>query len=519
MSKKNNEIKNIESNKVEKPTIDLRILLVEALATTNNIKVEKKINLIYEKNKLKAYQIAKESTLYNHQMLTDGSIHREILSKRVLGLILLSEKSEEISQEIDKIIKLGWSKIYTYFLKLKKLKKELDFENIQKFMAKDESKLMKSAEEINSMIAISYFLAINLEIEIKKTEFLEIVESSIYNRLQFYEEYCPHRYSYKTTEPETKEKAKKLLQRIELKYGEIYFETIDGLLSLCEKRNKEHEELRIETSRISFLFDDSKCMASNMFENKISKEMKLQILNIYVLTSKNSNSIKAAEFLINAIIQKKLIDSYREVKKYFFANNKETLFLDLEKKDQKIEEQAAENKFLTAQNQELKIENSKLKKEYKMGIEQENTKLKKALKETKKTQKTIEELNREISELKSALYTEESAPKKLDQEPLNEKNAKVLKINSKKGIIIGGHQNWHNQLKEYITYDCVLEANQHLLNHIEEYDVVLFKTSYLNHPTYLKVIEKVRRKTPIFGYIKHNNVKLCIEEIEKLIKN
>lgn len=499
-----------------KTKVDLKIMIVEALATTNKTKVENKINKVYESNKLEAYKIAKESNLYNHQMITDGSIHREILSKRILGIILLAEKKEEISGELEKIIKLGWSKICTYLVKLKKTNKPLEFEALQKFIVRNDEKLISNADEINAMIAIAYFLAINLELEIKRTELLEVVETALYNRLQFYEENCPHRYSNETIEKEVKEKATKLLQRIEMKYGEIYFETLDGLLSLCENREKEYEEIRIETSRISFMFDASKCMASNMFKNEISKQMKIDILNIYIIINRNSNTTKAAQFLINGIIHKKLIDGYREVKEYFFKNNKETLFLELEKRDQKIEEQAAENKSYKTQNQELETKNSKLKKEYKMGLEQENEKLKKALKETKETQKTIEEMNREIAELKSALYAEESAPKKADQEPLNEK---VLKINNKKGIIIGGHQNWHNQLKEYIDYDYVLEANQHLLNHIEEYDVVLFKTSYLNHPTYLKVIEKVRRTTPIFGYIKHNNIKLCIEEIEKLIKN
>lgn len=492
---------------MEKVTIDLKIFIVEALAT--NKKIEKSLTTYYKINKFKAYELAKKSKLYNHPMIIDGSIYREVQSKRALGLVLLSEVDEEVSKLIEKLYKKGWPILYKYINRLAKNNDVFDMNYIFENIMKPKGHQMTD-DEANALVAFGYCFAINSGIEIIKNEALDIVEKTLYTRLNFYEDNSNYRYSFETIDKELYKKAKGLLQRIELKYGYEYFTNIDNLLRFTEQTDPIYSEARIMASRLSFIFDDETCMAANMLDINISEKLKLEVLVVFCMTNKTANAVEATQFLINGILFKKLIKGYKEVKKYYFENNQETLFLELSKYEIAEQKATAEKERIQKLYEEVKLENTRLKKEYKTSLESEITLLKQELANMKQKELEQKALTREVANLRSALHQSED-------ESIIHSSVDLEKVNSLKGIIIGGHQNWHQLIKKRVDFDCVLEANTHLLEHIEEYDVVLFKTSYLDHPTYLKVIEKVRRSTPIFGYLQHSNIDLCLEEIEKII--
>lgn len=487
--------------------IDLRLFIVEALAS--NPKIEKLLNNYYKLYKFEAYEIAKNSPLYNHPMITDGSIKKEVLSKRALGLILLSQQNEEVSSIIDKLFKKGWPKLSKYISTLQKNNKPFDldyvFEKIylpRKEYATDES--------VFSLAAFGYLAAVNAGLEFVINDSLSHTERCLYNTLTFYEEGCEQRYSFENIDKGLYKKAKDLLERIEQKYGDRYFKNIDNLFTLVNKGESKYERLRLLASKLSFFFDDECCMAANMFEQDISNRLKLEVLAIFCLTHEIRNVDDAAEFLVLGVLFKKLIVGYKEVKKYYFENNQETMFLELSRYQAAEKKAVAEQERIQKAFDEIKSENARLKKDYKSNLESEIVALKQEIASLKEKEKSQNMLTREVASLRSALYQPE-------EESHDHRAIDIEKINSYKGIIIGGHQNWHQQIKKQLDFDCVLEANTHLLEHIDEYDVVLFKTSYLDHPTYFKVIEKVRRSTPIFGYLQHSNVDLCLEEIEKII--
>lgn len=487
--------------------LDMRLFIVEALA--NNTKLEKLINDYYKLYKFEAYDLAKNSPLYNHPMIIDGSIKKEVLSKRALGLVLLSQTNEDVSSLIEKLFKKGWPKLHKYISKLQKNNELFDFGYVFKkiYLPKKD---IATNDYAFSLAVFSYFSALNAGLEFVKNDFLINTESNLYNTLAFYEEGCEQRYSFETIDKDLYKKAKELLERIEQKYGDRYFKNIDNLFTLTEMRESKYDRLRLLVTKLSFFFDDECCMAANMFEQDISNRLKLEVLAIFCLTHEIRNVDDAAEFLALGVLFKKLIVGYKDVKKYYFENNQETMFLELSRYQAAEKKAVAEQERIQKAFDEIKSENARLKKDYKSNLESEIVALKQEIASLKEKEKSQNMLTRELASLRSALYQPE-------EESHDHRTIDVEKINSYKGIIIGGHQNWHQQIKKQLDFDCVLEANTHLLEHIDEYDVVLFKTSYLDHPTYFKVIEKVRRSTPIFGYLQHSNIELCLEEIEKII--
>jgi len=488
--------------------INMTIFLVEAFVS--NKKIDSLINKFYEKHKYRAYQLAKESKLYDHPLMSSGNLYREIKARRSLGLLLLSQENEDALSCLHKIFKKGWSQLVNHIEKLKRKNLAVDINAVQlKFFNESQT-----AEKANAIAVIAYFLANHFDLEFVKNESLQFLENFLVERLQFHTN-TKHPFLYKYTTKEKQLLANKLLKEIESTYGSIYFKNIEMMFSMSQK-NKDFQKT---VFKYAYIFDAEKMMAEDVCENQeISKALKLDILSIYCYLNEKEDILKtesildATKFLISGILLKKTIQSFKKAKEYFFENNKETLFLAFEKKEKLIESITAEKNILENENKTLKTKIKILQASYKNSLEKENEDLKKALAIAEEEKATLKALNREVAILRSSLYQSEE-PSRSDQ------TVDIDFLNEKKGIIIGGHQSWHRELKKYLNYDCVFETNAQLLNVIENYEVVLFKTSYLNHPTYVKVIEKIRKSNSTFGYIQHSNIDLCLREISEIVKN
>ena len=81
-----------------------------SLTITNNIR--KEMNTIYEKDKRKYYEAAKNSTGYEHIIITMGNIEQEIYAKRALGIIICAEEDSQLRSKIIKIIRKYYPEVY-----------------------------------------------------------------------------------------------------------------------------------------------------------------------------------------------------------------------------------------------------------------------------------------------------------------------------------------------------------------------------------------------------------------------
>ena len=100
-----------------------------------------------------------------------------------------------------------------------------------------------------------------------------------------------------------------------------------------------------------------------------------------------------------------------------------------------------------------------------------------------------------------------------------EKTVKEYKkaIENKKIIIIGGHANWVNKMKEifknwtFVNFKSTSTIDDNILNSNTEY--VFFFTDFIKHHVYYRFINLVREKNIPFGYIGTININKCIKQI------
>ena len=89
-------------------------------------------------------------------------------------------------------------------------------------------------------------------------------------------------------------------------------------------------------------------------------------------------------------------------------------------------------------------------------------------------------------------------------------------IADKKIVIIGGHINWQNKLKQmfpewlFIHPDAYKTVNGAML---EDKERVYFFTDYINHISYKKFIDIVRERNIPFGYIGSRNTDSVVAQI------
>ncbi len=156
----------------------------------------------------------------------------------------------------------------------------------------------------------------------------------------------------------------------------------------------------------------------------------------------------------------------------------------------------------------LSEENKMLKNENRYFREQiKNQETQKVASEDRR----IRELEKEVNELKHAmiLQAEEDLP------PVGEDIEQIKRILSEKNIIIvGGHQNWSNQLKKLFpkwTFVNPGSSNSVNLGILCKADFVFFNSKVLEHRDYYRIKKQIPKDN--FGYLSKTNLNLTISEI------
>lgn len=129
--------------------------LCEAFAT--NKLIYKNIDEIYNADRLRFYNTAKASPYYNHSVCDEGSILQEYYYKKILGILLESEKEAELTELIvEKLIKKGWGKAYNYIMS----NKHIDIEKfINGFLRKNKGIDNIDDDYLNSNVLIVILLS------------------------------------------------------------------------------------------------------------------------------------------------------------------------------------------------------------------------------------------------------------------------------------------------------------------------------------------------------------------------
>lgn len=213
----------------------------------------------------------------------------------------------------------------------------------------------------------------------------------------------------------------------------------------------------------------------------------------------NINISEAMMFIVDCVYIKYLIKAYKQVKKHYFENNKETMFVELDE---------VKRELATTQT-ELKVKDNTMKKlqEQIERLERENRRLRNQLDE--------EAQNRnELNSLREFMFNLD----KQEEYTLKERN--FSKLQNVKGLVVGGHENWQRRMKELLPnfkflHPDTLNIDISILDNV---DIVLFYTNYLNHAMYYKVINEARKKNIKIAYISANtNENIVLQQIFKAV--
>ena len=478
--------------------IDLIPFFVEAIIS--NSKIEPKINDLYEKHKYRAYELARNYEFYNHPMLSDGSIRREVYAKRTLGLILLTNENEEVYIDMRDIIINGWKHINNYCYRE-------DVVDLKEIVNRFTSHSLND-DEFNAILLLSLVLAEEYHKTVVPEDFVNKIFDSYALRLWHYQKNM-YRFSYKNVKSNRKlfDKGVKIKDRFFDNFGKIKY--------VHDLYHSDDEDLNKYTDHISMIFDSEDMMFVSMLDNDtlIDEKDIIELAALYFLMTGNQNREESAKFIISGLYLKYTIKAYKDVKDFYFKNNQETMYYQLEKQDKHIISLEKENRSLKANLEAQGIENKRLKTEYKNSIEKENILLHK---EIEKLNKEIYELNKDKKEL---LALREIVFKEEKEETSNHfSDIAIPPINA---IIAGGHSNWHNKLKEFLpdTFKYLEGDNNNFdTNILNNIDHVFIYTNFMGHGFYYKLINKCRNIDANIYYINSTSPEYVKEEIFNLIK-
>lgn len=208
------------------------------------------------------------------------------------------------------------------------------------------------------------------------------------------------------------------------------------------------------------------------------------------------------------ILLQHIVDS----KKVFFENNNETMYSTVAALQDRISEKNEEIERLKANsstyekridvlNNQIQIltnAQSRETKELLQPYSEENILLKRKISELEAELKKEIEKNAELNTLRSFVFD-------IQREYYPEKNSKSLSelTNGKRIIVIGGHINWRNNLKNKYPAFQIFDGNIKTadLSSLQSADFVFLNVSNMSHALYYKAMNILRENDIPFDYL------------------
>lgn len=480
--------------------VDLTPFIAESLST--NKKIYKDIDKIYNTNKIMFINLAKENEFYNHLISQEGNVEQEYYFKKALGILLATNNDASLSQALFTIIKKGWRYLYTY-VENHKLLSVSDFLN--DFIKKNKGINNVADDELNSNVVMLILLARSLSRDIDTDDEMYIQGlTSFVQRIEHYKE--NNRINILKLSRENQKRIKELERKIR-KEGTVSFipsgyrlpvEKYNGIRIDIDKLTKDDKFF----SSFEYIFDlENISLISVVGENYLEFRDIQELIFCYVQFHKDGEIINIEElkmFLYPAIQIRYLCKEYKRSKRYFFDHFNESLYSEISEFEKENKELKKFNFLLQDEVKELKLQLEKNKIE--------NKRLNQKLIEAESNKTELVALREFIFNLDKKQELEVSD--KIDYD----------KINSIKGVIVGGHNSLHVKLKEvltewtFISLENIGFDEKLLLNA----DKIYIYTDYLNHGMYNKVMSSVNKNELKIQYIEGNtNVNLVLKQIQK----
>lgn len=445
--------------------------LCEAFSVNKNI--YNGIDVIYNKNKFKYYESAKNNEFYNHPIASIGSLKQEEYFKKALGILL---NQENIKKELSDLLYIGWHYTITYVKNHNKI-------DSTHYMIRLLKKNNLTNDELNSNMIIFLYAAENEKKEIESNKELQDFISALFIRLKFYKD-TQARISLNAATERHRLQIRKLKTELYEKHGQF-----NNLWDMFKK----DETLKDYIDCISLNYD-FECLSLISISNEIEIDEKTidEILLAYVDIYGTTNSSDAIKYLIAMIQIRILTKAYINIKKYHFENSSDTMLFKINELESKLNLEADNIKIL--ENKIKNLENEKLK------LERENKRISEDLNEAYYNKA-------ELLSLRTYMFSQDNKITELeniyDFNPL--KNIKAL--------MIGGTTTTYENIKA--NFNKLIYIGPNNLNFdknlIHDIDVILIFVNCLSHALYYKIMNNNINKKII--YVNNQNKDIILKEI------
>lgn len=516
----------------------------------NYAQISEPIEEMYAASPEYFYEIAMHSKEYNSGLLCDGHLLYDIAVKRIFGVLLAGESNDAIRTQIEDIL-------YAYDTKLKTLVDTLSVDIIDYITSAKKAKGNSNAYThiilylllnrygqlddplvnwvANSVIATDEFVD-GQDYKKRKDDILE-------NPLERID--LDDKYTWKIAREITNSED---ITSISIAIENLYKftenrptnQTIGDLIEQCESKTCEEGIYKSVHLLSSFVFiankyglSTNKLLGDICIDRKRRNEILTEYTRFYEQASKLGYKIKKPVLTLDAyvamvtinILLQHIIDS----KKVFFENNNETMYSTVAMLQDKISEQneeikrlkgellTYENKIAILKNQIQMLSDAQGKeiKDLLRPYDEENLLLKRNISELENALKKECEKNTELNALRSFAFDAR-------REYFPESNLRSLSelTEGKKIIVIGGHINWRNDLKNKYPAFQIFDGNVNTadLSSIQSADFVFLNVSNMSHAMYYKVMSILRANNIPFDYLgRAINQELCEKEMADIL--
>jgi hypothetical protein len=246
----------------------------------------------------------------------------------------------------------------------------------------------------------------------------------------------------------------------------------------------------------------------------VTKDERNMIINLLAGMSRGSDLsqyVNVTNYMIGHIFML-LLNEIRSGREYYFKNNSETQRLELHSLENAVNEKELDIGRLRDELSEAVVQNEQKAEEIRLLTDELSKETKEAI---KPYASEISELNSRIRELEKALDDERAKTPELnalrefafesqsDYIPSETTVTLAELMRGRKVIVVGGHVNWRNKMKERYPNIAFLDGHNKTLNSsiFDNADVTLFNTSNMSHAVYEKAVCYLRDKKLRFNYL------------------
>lgn len=505
---------------IEQPVPEVDLLPFTCYTMASNILIQPLLGKLYEKNRVEYYLLAKANPYYDHPILTSKSITKEIAAQKALGILL---KNDPLI--LKRLYQGGWHDLYNFINKSKTIHfTELFFNKTLGLISKqvDKSTSNSVVPWGTMLVAISNLLGKQIEVEDPTYRFF------LHKCKEDIDHWGQYKFSIRNFHKEHLAVSRKYISRVceEVEIEKLNFNSFENVTDPEFSVTFNAFRSLMDTETLSLLL-----LEDQLLTNKDTDEIMIAFFDSYVrdwgndIPNDTEDDIsELLAFLPAAYMFKALLKAYKNLKKEYAKNSKENLYLALETAQNAAKKAIEDNTRLHNELAQLRVSDKKEIETLQKQINSEYTRSASEFKALIKNQETqLDERDQLIARLQSEnneLKTMVESMITLDSiEEREASSPEPIELHNIRGIIVGGHERWHAQLREALPdWRLIPPGAVPDLNLISNADVIFFKADHLSHYTFWTVMNECRRRGIPVGYIKKSNKEDCIREITCCIK-